>query len=123
LLRDARRLHHPAPAGCGDAGIWRARHRCGDRRRGGVCPGDPDHAGRPAMKILSAASLFACLLLSGCTGDSGEDHQQSVLEPAGPGSSSIADLWWLLFWVCTIVFVIVLILTGWAISRRANAEL
>jgi cytochrome c oxidase subunit 2 len=35
-------------------------------------------------------------------------NYQSALHPAGPQASQIADLWWLMFWVCAAVFVLVL---------------
>lgn len=43
---------------------------------------------------------------------------QSALDPAGLGALHIASLWWLLFWVCTGVFVVVAACLAWAIWRR-----
>ena len=34
-----------------------------------------------------------------------EYHIQSVLNSAGPQAARIESLWWLMFWVCTVVFV------------------
>jgi cytochrome c oxidase subunit 2 len=33
---------------------------------------------------------------------------QSALHPAGPAAASISGLWWLMFWTCTIVYVLVM---------------
>ena len=33
---------------------------------------------------------------------------QSALDPAGPQAERISDLWWLMFWICSIVFVLVI---------------
>ncbi|MBW3555078.1 MAG: cytochrome c oxidase subunit II [Gemmatimonadetes bacterium] len=49
--------------------------------------------------------------------------QQSTLAPAGPGAAAIESMWWVLFWVCLVVFIIVMVALGLAIvrSRRAAA--
>jgi cytochrome c oxidase subunit II len=49
---------------------------------------------------------------------------QSALHPAGPGAAGISDLWWLMFWTCTAVYVVVMAALVVAIRRRtagANA--
>jgi cytochrome c oxidase subunit 2 len=33
---------------------------------------------------------------------------QSALHPAGPGAESISQLWWVMFWTCTVVYVLVM---------------
>jgi cytochrome c oxidase subunit 2 len=33
---------------------------------------------------------------------------QSALHPAGPGAASVSHLWWLMFWTCTAVYVLVM---------------
>jgi hypothetical protein len=47
-----------------------------------------------------------------------------ALDPAGPQAAHIADLWWLAFWVCVSVFVVVMATLGWALfnafSRRSR---
>ena len=58
-------------------------------------------------KWRSAALLRACLLVSsalstGCAG------LQSALHPAGPQATHISHLWWLMLWVCTGIFVLVM---------------
>jgi cytochrome c oxidase subunit II len=42
---------------------------------------------------------------------------QSVLDPAGPQAGRISRLWWLMFYVCTAVFVIVLAAISMAVYR------
>jgi cytochrome c oxidase subunit 2 len=47
-----------------------------------------------------------------------------VLDAAGPQAAHIADLWWLMLWVCVAVFVAVTAALGWALWRapRSNAD-
>lgn len=54
--------------------------------------------------------LAPFVLLCGCHGE----HPQSALHPAGPGADKIANLWWFLFWTCTLVFLatMALLVTG-----------
>jgi cytochrome c oxidase subunit 2 len=42
---------------------------------------------------------------------------QSVMNSAGPQAAHIEALWWLMFWVCTVVFVAVMVALGIAILR------
>lgn len=41
----------------------------------------------------------------------------SALDPAGPQAGRIEDLWWLMFWVCAAVFVLVMAFLAAAIVR------
>ncbi len=48
---------------------------------------------------------------------------QSALHPAGPGAASISGLWWVMFWTCTIVYVLVMGVLLIAVRhRRAGQE-
>ena len=47
---------------------------------------------------------------------------QSALEPAGVQAARIEWLWWLMFWVCTAVFVLVLGAVALAVRRGRSAE-
>jgi cytochrome c oxidase subunit 2 len=46
---------------------------------------------------------------------------QSILDPAGPQAAHISRLWWLMLWVTTIVFVLVLGFLAAALLRRHRA--
>jgi cytochrome c oxidase subunit II len=52
--------------------------------------------------LLSGCLLAVSGLTPGCTG------AQSVLYPAGPQAAHIHQLWWVMFWVCAAVFVLVM---------------
>jgi cytochrome c oxidase subunit 2 len=46
----------------------------------------------------------------------------SVLDPAGPQAARIGELWWLMLWVCTAIYGLVLIVLLWgSFRRRAQA--
>jgi cytochrome c oxidase subunit 2 len=47
---------------------------------------------------------------------------QSALHPAGPGAASISDLWWLMFWTCTVVYLLVMTALVMAIRRHREGE-
>lgn len=56
----------------------------------------------PARAVSAVLSL--ALLTTGCAGNG----SQSALDPAGPQAAHIEDLWWLFFWVCAVVYVLVI---------------
>jgi cytochrome c oxidase subunit 2 len=43
---------------------------------------------------------------------------QSALHPAGPAAAIISDLWWLMFWTCTVVYVLVMAALAAGLRRR-----
>ena len=55
--------------------------------------------------------------LAGCH----QSHNQSMLYPAGPAAAHIAWVWWFLFFVCTAIFLIVILLTAVAIWGPRSA--
>ena len=64
----------------------------------------------------SAALVRVCLLVvsvlyTGCAG------LQSALHPAGPQATHISHLWWLMLWVCTGIFVLVMGFLLYAVFR------
>ncbi|HEY0526534.1 MAG TPA: cytochrome c oxidase subunit II, partial [Stellaceae bacterium] len=61
--------------------------------------------------VLSAVPALL-LPVAGCTG------VQSALDPAGKGAEAIGGIWWLFFWVCTAVYVLVMLTLIWAMLRR-----
>jgi len=70
---------------------------------------------RPARRS-AAAALAAAFGVTAC----GSEHH--ILSPASPDAAAIEWLWWVLFWVCTAVFV--LVMAGWtyAFLRRRPAN-
>ena len=77
--------------------------------------------GKPLLIKVFSASLLPftfCLLplLSGCGG------VQSVLNPAGPQAARISRLWWLMFYVCAAVFVMVMISVLFAALRSRQKQ-
>jgi cytochrome c oxidase subunit 2 len=64
---------------------------------------------------MRASVLLAfCLLLTGCAGNA------SALEPAGPQAGRLFSLWWLFFWVCSAVWLIVSATLIHALLRRRS---
>jgi cytochrome c oxidase subunit II len=47
---------------------------------------------------------------------------QSALHPAGPGAASISGLWWVMFWTCTVVYVLVMGVLVMAVRRRRAGQ-
>jgi len=48
-------------------------------------------------------------------------HLQSIIHPAGIQAERISDLWWTMFWICTIVWIAVAIAALIAIRRGRRA--
>lgn len=46
---------------------------------------------------------------------------QSILEPASRSAQRVADLWWLMFWMGTVIFVLVMLLVLYAVARGRNS--
>ena len=67
------------------------------------------------LRVLSAA--FVCLFLTCCRGGI-----QSAIDPAGPQAGRISKLWWLMFYVCTVVFVLVIIVLLIAVIRSRSKQ-
>jgi cytochrome c oxidase subunit 2 len=64
----------------------------------------------PAIAFLLA--LYTAVL-TGCAG-----NQQSAIDPGGPQAGKIAGLLWLFVSLLTVIFIIVLVLTLWTLTRR-----
>ena len=65
-------------------------------------------------------TLCQCLLalcLSSCGGI------QNSINPAGPQADNLSRLWWLMFIVCSIVFVLVMIALLLALKKRTHEPL
>ena len=67
---------------------------------------------RCGNKTTTLAPLVTLLAgVAGCH----SDHNQSMLYPAGTAAAHIASVWWFLFFVCTAIFLTVVLLTAVAI--------
>jgi cytochrome c oxidase subunit 2 len=64
-------------------------------------------------RTWAPAVVCGVLSLNSCV-----TSQQSVVDPAGPQSGKIAVLWWVFFWLSAAIFVIVMALTLWTLTRR-----
>src|SRR5215213_8913570 len=68
---------------------------------------------RAASKAIALASVLLC----------GGYGPHSALDAAGPQASRIESLWWLFFWVCVVVWVLVMVfLLVPALRRRRVAS-
>ena len=65
---------------------------------------------RRTSGVLCGCTVLA---LTACAG-----HQQSVVDPAGTQASHIANLWWFFFAVLGAIFLAVMALTLWSLTRR-----
>jgi cytochrome c oxidase subunit 2 len=73
-------------------------------------------ASSPVRRLLDRRGrlcYFLPLLLSACAG-----HQQSAVDAAGPQSGSIETLWWGFFIVLAIIFIVVMAMLLWSLTRR-----
>jgi len=68
---------------------------------------------RRVIQCLLALSVALCL--SACGGI------QNAINPAGPNAQNLSNLWWLMFTVCSIVFVLVMIAVLLSL-RKATTE-
>jgi len=67
---------------------------------------------RPRHHALACpAFVFYALATAGCTGS------QSILNPAGPNAGNVSRLWWLMFYVCAGVFLLVIAFLTAALVR------
>jgi cytochrome c oxidase subunit II len=76
--------------------------------------GVPRHDNRRRPRAGALLSSLAPLFLAGCA----SSQSQSALHPAGTGAGRIAGLWWLYFWVCAVVFVLVMFVLFVPFLRR-----
>ncbi len=75
-----------------------------------MIPEKRPHACSPWITLLFAVCV---LVLAACGG-----HQQSAIDPGGPQAGKIAGLLWLFVSLLTVIFVIVLALALWTLTRR-----
>jgi cytochrome c oxidase subunit 2 len=68
---------------------------------------------RSVQRVMPA---LVALYLCSCGGAS----IQNSLHPGGPQTERLSNLWWLMFWVCTAVYVSVMIAVFFALKKRTN---
>lgn len=66
--------------------------------------------------VRTSGMLVLLVFLTACSGS------QSVLDAAGTGARETLSIWWLMFWLGTAVFVVVLALLWFAVSRATDSE-
>jgi cytochrome c oxidase subunit II len=68
------------------------------------------------------AIVFLSLSIAACTtAPISPSRTPSTLNPQGPGAARLEELWWVMFWLGTATFVLVLILLFAALLRRRRA--
>ncbi|RIK35954.1 MAG: cytochrome c oxidase subunit II [Chloroflexi bacterium] len=76
-------------------------------------------------RLVILTILVLCSpLISGCLPRALTNPEiPSTLAPRGPGAAEVADLWWLMFWLATAVFVVVAALLLYLVfSRRQRID-
>lgn len=69
--------------------------------------------------LQNTAPLIVLIALAGgCH----PNHNQSMLHPAGPAATHIAWVWWFLFFICTAIFLVVIVLTAVAICGPKSTQ-
>ena len=71
--------------------------------------------GRPKYWIARLSLTGLAVMMSACGGI------QNSINPAGPQAQKISSLWWLMFYVCSAVFVSVMISLFVAIAKRTSS--
>lgn len=66
-----------------------------------------------AKRVAIGITVLCMAMLAGCAG-----QQQSIVDPRGPLAGRTAGLWWFFFWLLLAIFIIVLALTLWTLTRR-----
>jgi cytochrome c oxidase subunit II len=71
---------------------------------------------KSSQLLTTSIATLATLFSTACGG------VQSALDPAGPQANNISKLWWLMFFVCSAVFIAVTIVLVLAISRSRTTS-
>lgn len=74
---------------------------------------------RSGMWFRGVVLLLACLISGAAFAHTAAG--QSILEPASRSAKRVADLWWLMFWLGTVIFVLVMLLVLFAVARGRNS--
>ncbi|HJP93781.1 MAG TPA: cytochrome c oxidase subunit II [Pyrinomonadaceae bacterium] len=73
------------------------------------------------MKCWQSAARLSPLLLALATAACG-DEIQSAVNPAGPPAYNLNHLWWVMFYVCSLVYLIVMILLLYTLKTARAAS-
>jgi heme/copper-type cytochrome/quinol oxidase subunit 2 len=71
--------------------------------------------------MMRLATLIGAGLLAGGA-VAGPASGQSILHPASESARRVNDLWWLMFWLGTVIFVSVMLLLLYAVSRGRRSK-
>ena len=79
----------------------------------------------PRLRRAAIAVLLFAVGLTGCAGEDptnlervvGGDVPQNALNPAGPYSAKVDSLFWMVFWIATVIFVLVTLALVFAVLR------
>src|SRR5690349_21997591 len=63
---------------------------------------------------LRGLAIGAAAVCAACSGN------QSMFNPQGPAARSIASLGWMMLTVCVVIYLLVLVATAWALTRRRH---
>lgn len=66
------------------------------------------------IPFIYGAAALALLFQTACTGI------QNSINPAGPQAERISQLWWLMFYVCAAVFLMVLVFTSISVQNHST---
>src|ERR1041385_5782891 len=74
------------------------------------------------LRCRQLAPRLSPLLLALATAACG-DEIQSAVNPSGPPAYNLSHLWWVMFYVCALVYLIVMILLFYTLKRaRASSQ-
>lgn len=73
------------------------------------------HASRRGVWVRLATLMLSGAVAVGAA--AGTVAGQSILEPASQSARRVTDLWWLMFWLGTLIFVLVMLLLLYAVGR------
>ena len=79
---------------------------------------------RPGPRNLRRRAAPAAVVASGLVASACSSNAPSALEPRGPAAQQIADIWWLMFFLATVVYLVVggLIIVGALRGRGTEGQ-
>ena len=83
---------------------------------------DANRLQSPSASVVVKLVMLAVACVVSAVAFSSSAAGQSILEPASRSASRVADLWWLMFWMGTVIFVLVMLILLFAVSRGRRSE-